>query len=433
MKTALERRLVGEVLAPLDRERNLVDHGLAGQIGALPVDLQAEPARAEIDRAPQPRDRGVAQLRRSRDADVGGVHLAVERRADPQFGARATGRAGRQDAEVAGKAEGRVVDQGDRLLDRPRDMGDDVELGGVASLDADPGDRDVAVFDHQVVDVTPRDGEVHPPGGEGRGAADAGERRHGLEVAQGQIVELEPARDRLLRDRALVEIARPEGDGRLRPGHHAIGDVGDHPRARLTTELRRPVQLEILRGDIGRTHLGAQRQISIAPGDLGARFDLSALGGKTRRSHGDCLEVGGDPADRHGGVDRQRTRQNVGTIDHAVRGLQLEREGRQDALEISHAGKTAIERDLHACERQQRLDSKELDRAQPVEREREADPVGRCVEAARGPDPCRLAGLLQLERQLRYEPPRPAPEAQGRGARHDRVIGDPVFQDQLPA
>ena len=100
-------------------------------------------------------------------------------------------------------------------------MGEDLELGGVAPLDADPGDGDVAVLDHQIVDVPPGDGEVHAPGGEGRAAADPGERRQGLEIAQGQVVELEPAGDGGLRNRALVEIARLQGDGRGRSRHHS--------------------------------------------------------------------------------------------------------------------------------------------------------------------------------------------------------------------
>ena len=149
-----------------------------------------------------------------------------------------------------------MVDQRQRRRERRGDLRRDLELGGVAALDPDPGDHDAALVEHDLADPPACDLEVHPPPGEGRSAADPGERRHGLEVAQRQIVEGEAARDDVLGHRALLEVARLDPDRRFRLGDHACGDVLGHPLAGLAARLERPVQLEVARGHVLRLDLG---------------------------------------------------------------------------------------------------------------------------------------------------------------------------------
>ena len=74
---AFERRVVGEVLAPLDGERGLVDRGLADQLGMLVVDGERKAPRAQVEQIPQPPSADVAQLRARRDPHVQLVEIAM--------------------------------------------------------------------------------------------------------------------------------------------------------------------------------------------------------------------------------------------------------------------------------------------------------------------------------------------------------------------
>ena len=100
-----------------------------------------------------------------------------------------------------------MIDQGQSVRERRGDLGRDLELGGIAPLDPDPGDHDAAGVELDLADPAAGDREVHAARREGGAAVDAGQWRHGLVVAQRQIVELEAARDLCLGDRTLVEVA----------------------------------------------------------------------------------------------------------------------------------------------------------------------------------------------------------------------------------
>ena len=122
----------------------MVERAVAGKIGAGLSTLSVDCHRGDAD--PEGRAPRIAELRRCLDPKLRGLEVALQRQVQGEIGpGRAAGRR-RPDAELGREAERLMVDQGKRLIERAIDRGLDDDVGGVAALDADPGDHDQPSF-----------------------------------------------------------------------------------------------------------------------------------------------------------------------------------------------------------------------------------------------------------------------------------------------
>ena len=365
--------VAAECLLHVDGDRHALHDCVAREMDRIRANGEVQLTAPDVDRLA--RDRAIRDRRLGRDPHLRRLEIPVQRHADAQVADDMSGCQVGRDPHLASIAEWRVIDQVQRLLKRTGESGADLELSGVAALDADARDDDGALVHDQIAHVAARDREVHALAGERRAAIDTDQRRHGIEVSHGEILENELAGERVLWERLLAQLARAEPYLRARRWHRAVRDVLEDPGACLPPLGRRPEARDVIDGDVLRLHICLQRRNAPAPRYLAPAAQVRAVGGEAQLIDDDPLEIRCQRALNPKSIDRQLTEPQPGQFDDARLCLDIKHDRLELACRRDGAPRSATERKSHARERQIRREVREFGWQQILEGEVDVHPV----------------------------------------------------------